>query len=49
MEALDGRPPSLSRAGYFFYSDASFLVERVIMPAEAPLMHITAVPSRIVL
>ena len=36
MEVLEGWPPSVSSAGYIFLSDASFLIERLLLAAEVP-------------
>ena len=41
MEPLDGRPPLVS--------SGLFLIERLMLPAEAPRAYRFAVPSRIVL
>ena len=49
MEALDGRPAPVNNAGYIFFSDASFHIERLMLPAEAPQSYSFAVPSRIML
>ena len=47
--ALDGQPLPVSIAGWIFLSDASFLIVRLMLPAEAPRAHSFAVSSRIVL
>ena len=48
-ETLDGWPLPVSRAGYIFLSDALFLIDRLMLPAEAPRAFDVAVPARIVL
>ena len=48
MEALDGQLPPLV-AQVRFLSDTSFLIERLMVPADTPRAYSFTVPSRIVL
>ena len=43
-----GLCPLVARFRFFFQSDASFLIERLMLPAEAPRGYSFAVPLRIV-